>query len=191
MPGDAARRHDSALASPPSSPPKQPPPPSRPSTLVPSATPCCPSRLLLLPRRHRRHHRDGVPLVSPLPRFNPPRHRDPLPPLAVEPSCLGPTNAILIGRKGGIQECKDLPRAPQGERPSSPCLCFFSVFSTFSARSTEASSYGIVFSRNALWLIFFLPRGRSFYGKKTIGWDAGMTRKLHVERCVRMKLEIL
>lgn len=134
MPGDAARRHDSALASPLSSPPKQPP-----TAVAPFYPRAVSSPLLSLAftpfiRRHRRHHRDGVPLVPPFASFQPTTApRSPIAPRS-KPSCLGPTNAILIGRKGGIQECKDLPRAPRGERPPSPRLWLFSVFSAFLSR---------------------------------------------------------
>ena len=55
--------------------------------------------------------------------------------------CLGPTNAILIGRKGGIQARNDFQRCP-GHVPRVIRLSFFlSIFSSFHPRSSLISFF--------------------------------------------------
>lgn len=55
--------------------------------------------------------------------------------------CLGPTNAILIGRKGGIQARNDFQRCP-GHVPRVTRLSFFlSIFSSFHPRSSLISFF--------------------------------------------------
>lgn len=124
LPGDAARRHDSALASPPSSPPKQPPLPSRPSTLVPSAIPCCLSRLLLLPAATTA---TAFPL-APL-RLASTLH-DPLPPLAANHASAPPTQYWSGGRAASrsVKIYRGHPGANVLPRPAFGSFLFSRLF---------------------------------------------------------------
>jgi len=158
-----------ALASPPSSPPKQPPPPPRLPTLVPLVTLRCPARSPDVPADAAASTATTHPsllLVS----FQPSAALQPPTVPRGRPSCLGPTNAILIGRKGGIQERKDLSREPRGDRPT---FDFF-LFSQHFFRGFFSSSYVPTIPQNcfftdALRLIFSLLRGRSLFGEKMVG----------------------
>lgn len=122
-----------ALASPPSSPPKQSPPTSHLPTLVPLVTPRYPARLLDVPTGAAASTATTHPSLL-LTSFQPSAALQPPIVPRGRPSCLGPTNAILIGRKGGIQERTDLSRAPWDNLPPSSCLRLFSVFLSFRLR---------------------------------------------------------
>ena len=120
--GGGARRHDSVGSST-TAPTKQPPLSFNPSS--PSGSPSKPldtppTRLLPPSWPWIRSIRPVVPPLS-LPRPPPPT-----PPDVPRPSsrCLGPTNAILIGRKGGIQPRNDFQRCP-GHVPCVTCLSPF------------------------------------------------------------------
>lgn len=153
-----------ALASPPSSPPKQPPLSPHPPTLVPSDTPA--THMLPAPADTAGCTATMHPSL-PLVQFQP--SAAPQPPTAprCRPSCFGPTNAILIGRKGGIQERKDLPRTPRGDHSSSPRLLTRFYFLGFSSivffPFTLCTGYStrLFFLEMFLLLIFFPSRGHS------------------------------
>lgn len=159
MPGDAARRHDSVLASLHHHPHLNNPHYRRTLLPVPSATPRSPAAIYSAPADTAASTATTL-FTLPLASFSHPAPpRTPIVPLA-RPPCFGPTNAILIGRKGGIQERDDLPRAPRGDS-SSPLPAFhphrlqlFSVFSAFFCGFFSSSStYGLfceMFSRETL-----------------------------------------
>lgn len=175
------------LASPPPSPPKQPPPPPHPPTRAVS-NPSQPPGIYSAPADTAASTATTL-FTLPLASFShPAAPRTPIVPLG-GPSCFSPTNAILIGRKGGIQERDDLARAPRGDPPPAPHLRPFSVFSTFFYGFFSSSHVRIilrnVFPRDVLWLIFSLPRGRSFSVDKVMGEDATRGRRRRKRRCRR------
>lgn len=166
MPGDAARRHDSVLASLHHRPHLNNPHRRRTLLPVPSATPRYPAAIYSAPADTAASTATTL-FTLPLASFShPAAPRTPIVPLA-RPPCFGPTNAILIGRKGGIQERDDLPRAPRGDTssslPASPParLRLFSVFSASFCGFFSSSYVRIilrnVFPRDVLRLIFSLP----------------------------------
>lgn len=139
-----------ALASPPPSPPKQPPPPaasSYPRAVSNPPSSRCPARSPDVPTDAAASTATTHPSLL-LASFQPYAALQPPTVPRGRPSCLGPTNAILIGRKGGIQERKDLSRGPRSNRVlPRPALVGSSLFSRLFFRGFFSSSYNVPSAR--------------------------------------------